>query len=62
MYAIRSYYVPLGGARLQAEARDRASALLRCAAQAWAAGQARDPAEALPVYLRDEVAKKPGAA
>jgi tRNA threonylcarbamoyladenosine biosynthesis protein TsaB len=48
--------LPVGDARLQAEPRDRAAALLRCAAQAWAAGLARDPAEALPVYLRDKVA------
>lgn len=35
---------------------DRAGALARVAEQAWQAGAACDPAEALPLYLRDKVA------
>lgn len=35
---------------------DRAAALLRLAEQAWHQGAAVDPAQALPVYLRDKVA------
>lgn len=38
------------------EGADRAAALLRRAEQAWAQGEAVDPAQALPVYLRDKVA------
>lgn len=36
--------------------QDRAAALARLAVAAWAAGQALDPAQALPSYLRDRVA------
>jgi len=36
--------------------QDRAGALLRCAQQAWHAGRGRDPAQALPLYLRDKIA------
>jgi len=36
--------------------RDRAAALLRLARQAWRRGEAIDPAQALPLYLRDKVA------
>jgi tRNA threonylcarbamoyladenosine biosynthesis protein TsaB len=35
---------------------DRAAALMRLAAQAMTAGQAVDPAQALPLYTRDKVA------
>ncbi|MBI3156733.1 MAG: tRNA (adenosine(37)-N6)-threonylcarbamoyltransferase complex dimerization subunit type 1 TsaB [Burkholderiales bacterium] len=48
--------LPLGDAALHARESDRAAALLRCARQAWADGARRDPADALPVYLRDKVA------
>ncbi len=37
--------------------QDRAAALGRLAATAWAAGAAIDPADALPSYLRDKVAQ-----
>lgn len=48
--------LPFGDAALQATETDRAGALLRLARQAWARGEAIDPALALPVYLRDKVA------
>lgn len=35
---------------------DRPAALLRLAQAAWRSGQAIDPAQALPIYLRDKVA------
>ena len=37
--------------------RDVAAALLRLAAQAAVRGEGIDPAEALPLYLRDKVAQ-----
>ncbi len=37
--------------------QDRAAALGRLAAAAWAAGATIDPAQALPIYLRDKVAQ-----
>ncbi len=46
----------LGGAALHGVEHDRAAALLRCAQRAWTAGAALDPADALPLYLRDKVA------
>lgn len=48
--------LPAGAAALHPVETDRAAALLRCARQAWGAGARRDPADALPVYLRDKVA------
>lgn len=48
--------LPLGAAELHPTESDRAAALLRLARQAWARGQAIDPAQALPTYLRDKVA------
>ena len=36
---------------------NRSAALLRLAARAWAAGQAVDAAQALPLYVRDKVAQ-----
>lgn len=39
-----------------AQTDDRAAALLRLGQAAWDAGEAVDPAQALPVYLRDKVA------
>ena len=39
-----------------AQTEDRAAALLRLAQAAWDAGEAVEPAQALPVYLRDKVA------
>jgi tRNA threonylcarbamoyladenosine biosynthesis protein TsaB len=44
------------GARTWPRERDRAAALLRLAARAWADGAAVDAAQALPIYLRDKVA------
>jgi tRNA threonylcarbamoyladenosine biosynthesis protein TsaB len=47
----------LGGVPLcVADARPRASALLRLARRAWLAGRSRDAAQALPLYVRDKVA------
>jgi tRNA threonylcarbamoyladenosine biosynthesis protein TsaB len=43
-------------ARWVATEHDRAAALARLAAAAWAAGEAVDAAQALPLYLRDRVA------
>jgi tRNA threonylcarbamoyladenosine biosynthesis protein TsaB len=48
--------LPSGRARRVEGEVDRAAALLRLAQQQWQAGAARDPAEALPRYLRDKVA------
>lgn len=39
-----------------ADARPRASALLRLARRAWQAGRSQDAAQALPLYVRDKVA------
>jgi tRNA threonylcarbamoyladenosine biosynthesis protein TsaB len=44
------------GARDAGPERDRAAALLRLAEAGWTAGDAVDPAQALPLYLRDKVA------
>ena len=44
------------GARTDAHARPRATAMLTLARAAWARGQALDAALALPLYLRDRVA------
>lgn len=49
--------LPTGGAALQPAPRQRAGALLRLAQQAWARGEAVDPAAALPMYVRDKVAQ-----
>ena len=46
---------PAAARRCPVEA-DRAAALWRLAATAWAAGEAVDAAQALPLYLRDKVA------
>lgn len=43
--------------RLQIAALPTASALLRLAPRHWARGRAVDPAQALPRYIRDKVAK-----
>lgn len=48
--------LPLGDARLVPHERNRASALLMLARRQWDAGRTMDPAQALPVYLRDKVA------
>lgn len=48
--------LPLGAASRQVAEQDRAAALGRLARQAWADGAAIDPAQALPLYLRDKVA------
>lgn len=48
--------LPFGDAALHPAETDRAAALLRLARRAWADGAAVDPAQALPVYLRDKVA------
>jgi tRNA threonylcarbamoyladenosine biosynthesis protein TsaB len=48
--------LPFGNARLVPHERSRASALLALARQQWDAGRTMDPAQALPVYLRDKVA------
>jgi tRNA threonylcarbamoyladenosine biosynthesis protein TsaB len=48
--------LPDGGAQHHGQVADRASALLGLARAAWARGEARDAALALPVYLRDKVA------
>lgn len=44
------------GSQVWGTQQDRASAALRLAREAWAAGRGRLPEEALPVYLRDKVA------
>jgi tRNA threonylcarbamoyladenosine biosynthesis protein TsaB len=44
------------GARTVAAEADRAAALLRLVRAAWADGAALDPAQALPLYVRDKVA------
>ena len=44
-----------GALRVDAVA-DRAGAMLRLARQAWVSGELLDPADALPLYLRDRVA------
>lgn len=48
--------LPDGGAEHHGQVGDRAAALLRLSRAAWARGEARDAALALPVYLRDKVA------
>ncbi len=48
--------LPTGRAERLAEETDRAGAMLRLARQGHARGAVIDPAEALPVYLRDKVA------
>lgn len=48
--------LPVGAALCMPAEADRAAALARLARQAWADGAAIDPAEALPLYLRDKVA------
>lgn len=48
--------LPAGGAARHAQPVDRPRALLRLAQAAWRRGAACDPAQALPVYLRDKVA------
>lgn len=48
--------LPFGAALCIAEVGDRAAAMLRLAVSAWRAGRWVDPADALPVYLRDKVA------
>jgi tRNA threonylcarbamoyladenosine biosynthesis protein TsaB len=48
--------LPLRGAILLPPQRDRGAALLRLAQQAHDDGAAIDPAQALPLYLRDKVA------
>lgn len=45
-----------GSARRLPNPAARAAALLRLARQAWREGGSVDPAEALPIYLRDKVA------
>jgi tRNA threonylcarbamoyladenosine biosynthesis protein TsaB len=47
---------PCTPSALHAELADRPAALLRLARAAWARGEAVDPAQALPLYLRDKVA------
>jgi tRNA threonylcarbamoyladenosine biosynthesis protein TsaB len=49
--------LPTFGAALAPDARPGAVALLALAEVAWAAGAAVDPAEALPLYVRDKVAQ-----
>lgn len=49
--------LPTGQAECVPLEQDRAAALLRLALQAWQAGEAIDPALALPLYLRDKVAQ-----
>jgi tRNA threonylcarbamoyladenosine biosynthesis protein TsaB len=44
------------GGRRDADAEPRADALLRLALQRWRAGERLDPAAALPLYVRDQVA------
>lgn len=48
--------LPSGAAWRVEDAPDRAAALSRLARSAWAQGAAIDPAQALPLYLRDKVA------
>ena len=48
--------LPVGDAAWHPEVLDRPSALLRLAGAAWDRGEALDPAQALPLYLRDKVA------
>jgi tRNA threonylcarbamoyladenosine biosynthesis protein TsaB len=48
--------LPLGGALGLRQEQNRAAALGRLALAAWHDGRAVDPAQALPLYLRDKVA------
>lgn len=48
--------LPLATALCRAAEHDRPRALARLARQAWREGLAIDPAQALPLYLRDKVA------
>jgi tRNA threonylcarbamoyladenosine biosynthesis protein TsaB len=45
-------------ARVDVDALPRASAMLRLALPRFAAGEGKDPAEAVPLYVRDKVALK----
>ncbi len=54
-WALHAERLPPSPGRVLSEV-DRAGALGRLAAAAWHAGQAVDPAGALPLYLRDKVA------
>jgi len=49
-------WLPFGAAHCIAEVGDRAGALLRLAQQLHDDGRGVDPADALPLYLRDKVA------
>jgi tRNA threonylcarbamoyladenosine biosynthesis protein TsaB len=48
--------LPLPAATLRVDPPGRAAALMRLAQAAWDAGGGVDPAQALPLYLRDKVA------
>ncbi len=48
--------LPLGAAQTIGQERDRGAALARLAREAWARQDGLDPAQALPLYLRDKVA------
>ena len=49
-------WLPFGAAHCIAEVGNRAGALLRLARQGWRERRLLDPADALPLYLRDKVA------
>ena len=48
--------LPIGAAVTRAQTEDRAAALLRLAQQLHADGVRVEPAQAVPLYLRDKVA------
>lgn len=54
VFADRLQWTPAAG--IDPDARPGAHALLACARAAWARGSFADPAEALPLYLRNKVA------
>lgn len=55
--ALQAFDLDTGAARRVAQTVSRARALAALAQQAWAQGLAEDPAQALPLYVRDKIAQ-----